>query len=102
MVNSGMVHDGNQVNGASFIPDIRCIRDRIYDGKQNWLKDAILQESCTAQDKYGLNSHAPAVLEDKLLQNVIQEDINSTTHCNVSVLCFISFLLYRLGDLQLV
>lgn len=82
MVNSGMVHDGNQVNGASFIPDIRCIRDRIYDGKQNWLKDAILQESCTAQDKYGLNSHAPAVLEDKLLQNVIQEDINSTTQCN--------------------
>jgi hypothetical protein len=31
-------------------------------------------------------------LEDKLLQNVIQEDINSTTQCNVSVLCFISLV----------
>lgn len=95
MVNSGLVHDGNQVNGVSFIPDIRCIRDRIYDGKQNWLKDAILQELCTTQDKYGLNSDASAALEDELLQNVIQEDISSTTQCNVSVSCFILFPLVQ-------
>lgn len=90
-----MVHGGNQVNGVSFIPDIRCIRDRISDGKQNSLKDSILQEFCTAQNKYDLNSDAPAVLEHKLLQNVIQEDISSTMQCNVSVSCFILFPLVQ-------
>ncbi|TKV94121.1 hypothetical protein SEVIR_9G272800v4 [Setaria viridis] len=83
MGKSGLIHGGNQVNGMSCIPDSLCIRDKIYDGKQNWLKDAILQQFCTVQDKYGVNSHAPAVLEAKFLQNVIQEDISSTTQGNL-------------------
>ncbi|KAG2538507.1 hypothetical protein PVAP13_9NG401900 [Panicum virgatum] len=79
MEKSGLIHDGNQVNSISSIPNTLCIQDKISDGKQNWLKDAILQQFCTVKDKYGVNSHAPAVLEDKFLQNVIQEDISSTT-----------------------
>ncbi|KAG2549534.1 hypothetical protein PVAP13_9KG357000 [Panicum virgatum] len=82
MEKSGLIHDGNQVNSIYCIPDTLCIRDKISDGKQNWLKDAILQKFCRVQDKYGVNTHAPAVLEDKFLQNVIQEDISSTTQGN--------------------
>ncbi|OEL22625.1 putative histidine kinase 5 [Dichanthelium oligosanthes] len=95
MGKSGLIHDGNQANSMSCIPDTLCIWDKISDGKQNWLKDAILQQFCTMQDKYGVNSQATVVLEDKFLQNVIQEDISSTTQGNVS--CFILFpLIYEL------
>ncbi|PVH31905.1 hypothetical protein PAHAL_9G257700 [Panicum hallii] len=82
MGKSGLIHDGNQVNSISCIPDTLCIRDKVSDGKQNWLKDAVLQQFCTVQDKYGVNSPAPAILEDKFLQNVIQEGISSTTQGN--------------------
>jgi len=99
MEKSGLIHDGNQINSIYCIPDTLCIRDKISDGKQNWLKDAILQKFCRVQDKYGVNTHAPAVLEDKFLQNVIQEDISSTTQGNVSF--SICFLFYRLCELQL-
>jgi len=99
MEKSGLIHDGNQVNSISSIPNTLCIQDKISDGKQNWLKDAILQQFCTVKDKYGVNSHAPAVLEDKFLQNVIQEDISSTTQGHVSFSIY--FLLYGLCELQL-
>jgi histidine kinase 2/3/4 (cytokinin receptor) len=98
MGKSGLIHGGNQVNGMSCIRNSLAIRDMIYDAKQNWLKDAILQQFCTVQDKYGVNSHAPAVLEAKFLQNVIQEDISSTTQGNVSVSFY--FLLYALCEWQ--
>jgi histidine kinase 2/3/4 (cytokinin receptor) len=99
MGKSGLIHDGNQVNSISCIPDTLCIRDKVSDGKQNWLKDAVLQQFCTVQDKYGVNSPAPAILEDKFLQNVIQEGISSTTQGNVSFSIY--FLLYGLCELQL-
>ncbi|CAN6288378.1 unnamed protein product [Urochloa humidicola] len=79
---SGLIHDGNQISSMSCIPDSLCIRDKISDGNQNWLKDTILQQFCTVQDKYGVNSHAPAVLEDMFFHNVILEDISSTTQGN--------------------
>ncbi|CAL4933024.1 unnamed protein product [Urochloa decumbens] len=82
MGKSGLIHDGNEVSSMS-IADSLCIRDKISDGKQNWLKDTILQQFCTVQDKYGVNSHAPVVLEDTFFQNVIQEDISSTTQGNL-------------------
>ncbi|CAN6318734.1 unnamed protein product [Urochloa humidicola] len=83
MGKSGLIHDGNQVNSMSCMADSHCIQDKIYNGNQNWLKDTILQQFCTIQDKYGINSHAPAVLEDMFFHNVIQEDISSTTQGNL-------------------
>jgi len=82
MEKSGLIHDGNQVNSISSISNTLCIN-----------------QFCTVKDKYGVNSHAPAVLEDKFLQNVIQEDISSTTQGHVSFSIY--FLLYGLCELQL-
>lgn len=68
-----------------YISDTHCIKHKPSGGKKSWLKDVILQEYCTIEDKYDKNKHVPALLENKLLQNVIQQDIGScTTQCNVS------------------
>ncbi|CAN6305421.1 unnamed protein product [Urochloa humidicola] len=83
MGKSGLIHDRNQVTSMSCIADSDCIQDKISDGNQNWLKDTILPQFCTIQDKYGINSHSPPVLEDMFYHNVIQEDISSTTQGNL-------------------
>ncbi|KAL6883401.1 hypothetical protein ACP4OV_010815 [Aristida adscensionis] len=82
MGESGLIADRTQANKTS-LSDSLCIGDKISRGKKNWLKDAIIQEFCTIQDNSDRNSHAPALLENKFLQNVIEQEISSTTQCNM-------------------
>ncbi|XP_062204992.1 probable histidine kinase 5 isoform X3 [Phragmites australis] len=72
----------NQVSYLPCISDTLCIGDKASGGKQNWLKDVILQEFCTVQDKYDRNSHTPALLENKFLQNIIKQS-SPITQCNL-------------------
>lgn len=96
MSESEMINDGNPVNSMRHISDTHCIKNKPSGGKKNWLKDVIIQEYCTMEDKYDKNNYVPALVENKLLQNVIQDIGSPTTQCNVSVSCFF-FLLDELG-----
>ena len=93
----GLINDGNQVSCLPCISDTHCIGDKASGGKQNWLKDVILQEFCTIQNKYDRNNHAPVLLENKFLQNVTKQS-SPITQCNVSIL--FSLLLYELVEVE--
>ncbi|TVU30753.1 hypothetical protein EJB05_22390 [Eragrostis curvula] len=81
MGKSGLISDGNQVNSMTCISDTPCTGDRISGGNKNWLTDVIFEDLCTIQDKY--DKSAPALLENKLLQNVIHQGIGSPIQRNV-------------------
>jgi arabidopsis histidine kinase 2/3/4 (cytokinin receptor) len=85
MGKSGLTNDENQVNSKTCISDTLCVGDKTSAGNKNGLRDASLQELHTTQDTCDKNSRAPALMENKFLQNVIQDISSDTTQHNVSV-----------------
>ncbi|GJM84374.1 hypothetical protein PR202_ga00036 [Eleusine coracana subsp. coracana] len=71
------------------ISDTLCVGDKTSAANKNRLTDVPLPELSTTQENHEKNSREPALLENKFLQNVIQQDISShTTQHNVSVYFF--------------